>query len=425
MTHSGTDRSNTSAPAHFSRRPIAVAIQASLISLGLACASVQAATITVDNSGDVGEGCTFREAVERVNAAGALDNGCSASVRPFGDMDTILFDVDSVDGLTSDVTINRDLIINPNGDTVSISSAGDDRVISVSNSTVSFNRVVISGGRTVIPESGGGLYIENSTVTITNSTIQDNRSRTFPDFVVLGVGGGVFSEGSELTLINSTVTGNSSAQSGGGVYSRYSQLNVINSTVSGNTGASRGGGIHLGVNASMNMVNSTVSNNTETYGNGGGISLNGDSASASISNSIIIGNRVTRASRSGNEISSPSSRLVNSESNLLGGGPRALNNVTPSDSDIIVDLSSTSLNRVIAPLAFNGGPTLTHALAARSPAIDAADTSLCDAEPINNLDQRGEPRDESCDIGAFEFIEEDGTFFVIPTVNGKNVIVEL
>jgi hypothetical protein len=52
----------------------------------------------------------------------------------------------------------------------------------------------------------------------------------------------------------------------------------------------------------------------------------------------------------------------------------------------------------IGPLADNGGPTLTHALLGGSPAIDSADNGLCPA-----IDQRGEPRDVACDVGAFEF----------------------
>ena len=41
-----------------------------------------------------------------------------------------------------------------------------------------------------------------------------------------------------------------------------------------------------------------------------------------------------------------------------------------------------------------------------SPAIGAADPSVCQAAPVNNVDQRGVTRiagtDQSCDIGAFE-----------------------
>jgi hypothetical protein len=52
----------------------------------------------------------------------------------------------------------------------------------------------------------------------------------------------------------------------------------------------------------------------------------------------------------------------------------------------------------------NGGPTKTIALLDGSPAIDAANATICAAAPVNNLDQRGVPRgaDGKCDIGAYE-----------------------
>ena len=55
---------------------------------------------------------------------------------------------------------------------------------------------------------------------------------------------------------------------------------------------------------------------------------------------------------------------------------------------------------ILAPLADNGGPTLTHALVPDSPAIDA---SPVDAE-CAATDQRGNARPQGamCDIGAFE-----------------------
>jgi hypothetical protein len=55
----------------------------------------------------------------------------------------------------------------------------------------------------------------------------------------------------------------------------------------------------------------------------------------------------------------------------------------------------------LGPLADNGGPTLTHALLAGSPAIDAADDGICPA-----TDQRGvtRPQGAACDVGAYEYM---------------------
>jgi len=50
-------------------------------------------------------------------------------------------------------------------------------------------------------------------------------------------------------------------------------------------------------------------------------------------------------------------------------------------------------------MAGNAGPTLTHALLAGSPAIDAGDDAVCPA-----TDQRGVARDAACDVGPFEYV---------------------
>ena len=58
----------------------------------------------------------------------------------------------------------------------------------------------------------------------------------------------------------------------------------------------------------------------------------------------------------------------------------------------------------LAPLGDNGGPTETNALGVGSVAIDQLGPDDCvDALGAPVLtDQRGEPRDSMCDVGAFE-----------------------
>jgi uncharacterized repeat protein (TIGR01451 family) len=56
-----------------------------------------------------------------------------------------------------------------------------------------------------------------------------------------------------------------------------------------------------------------------------------------------------------------------------------------------------NIDPLLAPLANNGGPSLTHALLPGSPAVDAGDPLLC-----RSTDGRGLSRFGACDIGAYE-----------------------
>ena len=66
-----------------------------------------------------------------------------------------------------------------------------------------------------------------------------------------------------------------------------------------------------------------------------------------------------------------------------------------------VDVAEGQLN--LGPLQDNGGPTMTHALLPGSVAIDVIPADMCEVDE----DQRGEPRDSMCDVGAFE--EQEGS----------------
>ena len=82
--------------------------------------------------------------------------------------------------------------------------------------------------------------------------------------------------------------------------------------------------------------------------------------------------------------------------------------VIPFGGNVISDGScnpesddQSNTDPLLGPLADNGGPTLTHALLAGSPAIDTALPGACPA-----TDQLGtvRPQGLGCDVGAFELI---------------------
>ena len=170
----------------------------------------------------------------------------------------------------------------------------------------------------------------------------------------------------------------------------FGKVEVESSTVGGNSGPA----ILVEKEATATIRNSTISdgisqgviiegtaslfNSTVAFNSGGGIDNKG---TLNVTNTIIADN------------------LGSSD---CEGHANTADHSLDSDGSCGVDLSK--LNPKLAPLAFNGGPTQTHALEAGSPAIDAADKAECPS-----VDQRGFTRPDvpgtACDVGAYEFAE--------------------
>ncbi|TWT90756.1 hypothetical protein Mal64_11530 [Pseudobythopirellula maris] len=243
--------------------------------------------------------------------------------------------------------------------------------------------------------SGGGVYIYGSYTTIESSVIDRNEANG-------SQAGGVaiiFSEGTRIA--GSTISGNIAATEGGGLHTLNSFLDIEQSTFSGNQAGTHGGAVYA--NWFLELSNTTVYSNRS--GTGEGISFAPDFSGAELTlrNTIVAGSTnlsgdpaadisrfpgaepfdlIARHSLIGNLGDLP----LNGANNLIGVGPR------------------------LAPLADNGGPTLTHALLPGSPALDAGDSSLVVGTGV--YDQRGEPfvriadgndpDDVVIDIGAYE-----------------------
>ena len=243
--------------------------------------------------------------------------------------------------------------------------------------------------------AGAGISNSIGRATITDSTIANNSTQY--------VGGGLYNQVGEMIVTGSTITGNT-ALYGGGIDIASGHLQMMNSTISGNTAQNEGGGLWAGYYHSglLDLTSVTITLNTSLshvsgYGGGGGVYLASIQA-FHIRNSIVAGNTAAIEPR-------------DFDGDVQSLGHNLIGQADDSTGWVATDLTGTStdpLDPRLGPLQDNGGPTMTHALLAGSPALEAGDPLLA-----GSTDQRGSVRVSSqpLDIGAFQ--TEPATQFVI------------
>jgi CSLREA domain-containing protein len=309
--------------------------------------------------------------------------------------------------------------------------------------TIQINNLEVRNGH---DGSGGGLLIIDGNVTLNNVDIVEN-------YADVSSGGGIVNWG-QLTLNHVVFSGNRAEQNGGAIFNQSTGVvQVMDSTFYRNksldvTGLNDGGAIYNSSGASLVVQRSTFEGNNAP--SGGGLFNNG---SAQLTNVTFYANKGTTSGGAGgaaiynnspgqlwlwnvtianNESTIPAA-LTNSGNiqvmahtivaNNTGGDCNDTGTVNPlnehhnlssdtSCSTVMTNESDqTNTDPKLLPLAVNGGPTETVALAADSPAIDAGDPLGCKSYGLPlTTDQRGWPRTVDgdvdgtavCDIGAFE-----------------------
>jgi len=109
---------------------------------------------------------------------------------------------------------------------------------------------------------GGGLYLNYSDVTLESVTLSNNAAAR---------GGAIYLENSSLYLSNSTITGNDADTYGGGIYvTETSQLTVSSSTLEDNSAPIRGGSLYIEEGSTASLVDTTIADN-RAGASGGGI----------------------------------------------------------------------------------------------------------------------------------------------------------
>jgi hypothetical protein len=259
--------------------------------------------------------------------------------------------------------------------------------------------------------NGGGFYNNGGAGAFNCSTIISNSATT---------NGGGMAFVSTVSVSNCTVGYNTAGLSGGGLYNNGATGGVWNSSIIGNQaeGGSMEGGGGIANGGPLWLINCTLSLNGARQ-EGGGIRNNITNMTLWLRNCTITGNGATN---SGGGIHSTMGELVMIKNTIVGANraaasPDAYGVFGSEDFNLIQNTAGATLYGIttnnkygldpgLATLQDNGGPTLTHALAAGSPALNAGDPAFA-APPAT--DQRGAPRIQGgrIDIGAYERLEAD------------------
>lgn len=249
---------------------------------------------------------------------------------------------------------------------------------------------------------GGGLYVEDSTVTVVDSTFLGNVAE--PGGESSGYGGGLaLIFGGQVNVTDSTFSANF-AGIGGGVAaalpSNDMALTLTNVTLDGNRSQFDGGsiGIDTFFFESSPIIRLTNVTSVRSAGFGRGIAMLGTTTADVVLRNTIAALSINDLDMSGGAIqpiAAPdiAGAFVSAGGNLIQDASQAT--FTPQATDL------TGVDPQVGPLGNNGGPTQTVPLLLGSPALGLGVTG----SPTPTTDQRGvaRPAGGPIDTGAFQF----------------------
>jgi len=424
--------------------------------MGLECRNIPA-VFTVTTTADAGSG-SLRQAILDANAISGADSV---------DFDNAVFATpQSIGVLGGEMTITDAVSINGPGATLltllgspvasdinrffSIANAG---TVAISGMTLSHGLTTSSGGAiratsnvdlhlanvtfdtnkvTDFSTYAGAVYLVNSNVscTLLDSTFVGNEAESGGAIGTSGVsadiqrctfsanvcrsgdGGAIngysFGTGS-LTISNSTFHGNISIGGNGGAIMSYgSPTFITNSTFVANSCARGGGAL---TSDSMAVRNSTITGNSA--GQSGGAFASSLPSTLTLSSTIMAGNLATLGAQ---ELFFGSTTNIAGDNNLIGVSDQG--NFALTGTGNKTGTAASPLDAKLGPIANNGGPTMTCALLAGSPAINQGNNALS-----LTYDQRGTgfPRvyNGQADIGAFESAPAPPTVTTVQLNNGS------
>ncbi|MCH9685987.1 MAG: right-handed parallel beta-helix repeat-containing protein [Deltaproteobacteria bacterium] len=221
---------------------------------------------------------------------------------------------------------------------------------------------------------GGGIALDGQ-LDITDSDVHFNHAAGGTGSPQ---GGGIWGSVQGLLFIERSSIHGNTAGDGAGLFIRH-MLRATNTTIADNEADIAGGGLYGDLASWSELMHCTVRNNTALAGAGGGTWLHA-SATASFDRSVLFGNAQALGTA---ECVGPVTTPTVAVSDPLGC-------MTPSGSVVTGSLNGWG------PLAY--GPNSTAAFT-----ITLPNSALSTAAPCGvSEDQWGQPREEECDVGAYE-----------------------
>jgi hypothetical protein len=231
----------------------------------------------------------------------------------------------------------------------------------IDRSTFDSNSIPDHQGAEGMPSSAGGLYIQGTHVTMTASTISNNESEGFAGLWILGHGAAP----AIADLTNVTITGNKT----------YTRADFTTRGI--------GGALVIGDNTTGKVTNCTIVGNSAQFASG-------------ILRVTPLEVRNTIISNEAENKYTPLNCMGASYATPPGTGTNNLQWPNGLQDDMDCTPGLTRADPLMGLLANNGGPTMTIAPGAGSPAIGAG----ANCPPT---DQTGKPRDTAkCSLGAYE-----------------------
>jgi hypothetical protein len=303
-------------------------------------------------------------------------------------------------------------------------------------------------------DSTSNIYLIQSTLDHNSANATAEESPRF-DGNAYAIGGAVyFDAAGTLSIIDSTVSANLSFSDipfqdnaearGGGIAflptSPTAMLNVVQTTISGNTARAlsqgddahaAGGGIMVGHSYAPFRGHADIISSTIAYNRVSAEAPDQKSAVASGLDVFILAGvddsavSLYQTLMAANVAQITETGLPGGDETITIDNRSAGGRFRDAGYNLIVEQSA---NAWLDTLAFNGGPTQTHALLPGSPAIDAGDPAFDPNtfDPPLSTDQRGQPRvldgdgkaSPRIDIGSYEY----SPTFLFADLNGDGVV---